>query len=144
MPAMKFGTIEQSDIIPDAKPVEVYDAFVNAKKHAAFTGAGATSATRVGGEYSAWDGYITGRYVALETGKRIVQEWQTTEWPADTPPSRLELRFELNDAGTLMTLTHTQIPSEQAPSYEQGWRDYYWTPLKKYFADKYNKKRRPV
>jgi activator of HSP90 ATPase len=133
-------TIEQTELIPDAKPVEVYDAYVNPKKHAEFTGATATGDTRVGGEFSSWHGYIFGRYMVLETGKRVVQEWQTTEWPADAPPSRLELKFERDPAGTRMTLTHTEVPSAQAERYEQGWREYYWTPLKQYFARKYPRK----
>ena len=77
---LKTTTITQKVVIP-ASPEEVYDAFMDAKKHSAFTGAKATSDAKVGGEFSAWDGYITGKNLELEKGKRIVQEWITTEWP---------------------------------------------------------------
>jgi activator of HSP90 ATPase len=77
---LKTTTITQKVII-SAAPKEVYDAFVDAKKHSAFTGAKATCDPKVGGGFTAWDGYISGRNLELERGKRIVQEWSTTEWP---------------------------------------------------------------
>src|SRR4030065_312962 len=87
---MKVKTIKQEVIVP-ATPVEVYEAFMDAKKHSAFTGSRATCDPRVGGEFTAWDGYISGKNLELEKGKRIVQEWVTTDWPQNYPPSRLEL-----------------------------------------------------
>src|SRR5512136_2749295 len=86
---MKKETIKQKVTIA-AKPIEVYEAFVDAKKHSAFTGSKATGEGRVGAEVTAWDGYISGKFLELEEGKRIVQEWVTTEWPEGYPPSRLE------------------------------------------------------
>ncbi len=38
-----------------AKPAEVYDALINAKKHSTFTGAKATCDPKVGGKFTAWD-----------------------------------------------------------------------------------------
>lgn len=118
-----------------ATPVEVYDALVNGDKHAAFTGAAASSDARETGRYSVWDGYIDGRYLELAPGRRIVSEWSTKEWPADTPPSILEFRFAPTATGTRVTMSQTRIPSEQVDRYRQGWNDYYWTPLAK-FIDK--------
>lgn len=82
----KTKTIKQTQLIP-AKPEEVYDAFINAQKHSAFTGSKATCDPRVGGKFTAWDGYISGKNLKLDEGKRIVQEWKTTEWQANYPPS---------------------------------------------------------
>jgi len=82
---MKVKTIEQEIIVP-ATPVEVYAAFMDAKKHSAFTGSRATCDPRVGGEFTAWGGYISGKNLELEQGKRIVQEWVTTDWPEEYPP----------------------------------------------------------
>jgi len=84
--------IKQKMIIP-AKPEEVYGAFINAAKHAAFTGAKATCDSKVGGKFTAWDGYIFGKNLVLDKGKRIVQEWKTTEWPEGYPPSIVEFFF---------------------------------------------------
>ncbi len=136
-PATKLATrtIKQSVAIR-ATPVEVYDALVNAKKHAAFTGAKATSSNKEGGKFTAWDGYITGKYLILTPGRKIVAEWSTREWPSEYPPSLIEFTFERAESGMRLTMVQSQVPAVQAPNYRQGWKDYYWAPLKRYFAGK--------
>lgn len=106
------------------------------KKHSEFTGSKATGKAKVGAKFTAWDGYISGRTIELEKGKRIVQEWVTTEWPKDYPPSRLELKFKERDGVTELTMTHSNIPVEQKEELEQGWTDFYWNPMKNYFENK--------
>jgi activator of HSP90 ATPase len=128
-------TIKQTEYIPGVKPQEVYDALVDPRKHAEFTGAKATGQAKVGAKFTAWDGYITGKHLQLEPGKRLVQEWSTTEWPTGAQPSRLEWTFVRKSDGTEVTLLHSEVPSDQAESYRQGWIDYYWEPLKQYFED---------
>lgn len=130
---VKTTAITQKIIIP-ALPEEVYDAFMDAKKHSAFTGAKATIDPRVGGEFTAWDGYIWGRNLELEKPKRIVQEWITSEWPEGYPPSKLELTFTKAEGGTEIVMHHSNVPAEQAEDYRQGWIDNYWEPLKNYFT----------
>ena len=106
---------------------------MNSEKHSAFTGSAAEIDAKVGGEFTAWDGYIMGRNLDLEKGKKIVQEWRTTEWPENSPPSRLEIVLKKIKGGTELTLNHTDVPDEQAEDYRKGWIDFYWEPLKKYF-----------
>jgi activator of HSP90 ATPase len=129
---LKTKTITQKVVIP-ASPEEVYDAFIDAKEHSAFTGSKATCDPRVGGGFTAWDGYITGKSLELERGKRIVQEWSTSEWPDGYPPSKLEFTFRKVRDGTELTMVHSDVPEEQAEEYRQGWIDNYWEPLKAYF-----------
>ncbi len=130
---LETTTITQRVTIP-AKPVQVYDTLVNPLKHAAFTGAAATGDAVEGGAFSAWDGYIIGTYVKLQRARQILAEWKTTEWPAGYLPSQLMLSFQDSDAGTLVTMVHSEVPVSQAEAYEKGWTDYYWTPLKEYFS----------
>ena len=125
-------SLEQREVIP-ASPEDVYQALVDPLKHAAFTGAEATGEPVEGETFTAWDGYIEGRHLTLEPGRRIVQEWKTAEWPADQPPSLLEFHLEACEGGTRMTLTHSGVPASQAQSYEKGWLEYYWEPLRRYF-----------
>ncbi len=131
----KVKTIKQKEFLP-VTPVELYDAFLNEDKHSAFTGAKATCDRRVGGRFTAWDGYISGKNIRLENGRRIVQEWRTTEWPAGYPPSVIEFTFTPKAGGTEVRLTQRNVPASQAENYKQGWVDYYWKPLKKYFHGK--------
>ena len=128
-------TIRQQALIP-ASPREVYLAWVTSRIHAAVTGSAATGSARVGGRFTAYGGYITGVHRELVPGKRIVQEWRTTEWPAGAAPSRLHITLATARGGTALRMVHSNVPASQADSYRQGWIDYYWTPLQEYFGRK--------
>jgi activator of HSP90 ATPase len=128
-------TIKQTQLIPGAKPQHVYDALVDPRKHTEFTGARATGQAKVGAKFTAWDGYISGKHLIMEPGRRLVQEWTTTDWPAGVPASQLEWTFLSKGDGAEVTLTQSGVPEDQAPLYSQGWIDYYWDPLKLYFED---------
>jgi len=125
-------TIRQRVVVP-APPAEVYAALVNARKHAAFTAAEATGVARVGARFTAWDGYISGRHLLLQKARRIVQEWSTTQWPKGFSPSRLEILLEPKGGATALTMIHSNVPASQAGSLREGWREYYWKPLKAWF-----------
>ncbi len=130
---MKFGVIRQT-VVLDASPLEVYEAYVNPKKHSAFTGQSVTGAPRVGGKVTAGDGYIMGKYLELEKGKRVLEEWTTTEWPEGYPPSLLELKVKAKGKKTELTMVHSKVPADQVEYYAEGWKDFYWEPLKKYLV----------
>lgn len=85
---MATETIHASAVI-DAKPAAIYEAFLDGDTHTAMTGGGATSTPRVGTRFTAWDGYITGKHLELQPGRRIVQDWRTTQFPGAAPDSRL-------------------------------------------------------
>ncbi len=131
----KFRTITQTVLIT-ASPEEVYDALLSARKHSEFTGSLATTNDRVGSAFNAWDGYISGKNLELVRGKKIVQEWTTTEWPKDYPPSRLEFTLTAKEGATQLRMVHSKVPAEQADDYSKGWHDAYWNPLKEYFRRK--------
>ena len=131
---MKLSTtmITQEVLIP-ASPAEVYEALADPKKHAAFTGTGVTGQPKVGGEFSAGDGYISGKFLELTKGRRIVWGWSTTEWPSGYPPSRVEITLSPSKGKTKLVMVHSEVPKSQAESYRQGWIDFYWDPLIRYF-----------
>jgi len=129
------ATIVQEEIF-DAAPMDVYEALVDPAKHAQFTGSAATGEAVEGGAFTAWDGYIEGRHERLVPGARIVQLWRTSEFPTGHPDSRLELELRPEAEGkTRLRLTHSGVPRDQAKSYEQGWVDHYWTPLRDFLRD---------
>jgi len=131
--APRVKTITQR-ILVQATPAEVYEAFVNSRVHAAFTGSPATGSARVGGRFTAWDGYISGVHRELVKGRRIVQDWRTSEWPDGAKPSRVEFSLKAVKGGTEIRMVHSDVPAEQADSYRQGWIDYYWDQLKAHFT----------
>lgn len=118
-----------------AQPLRVYDAWLSAKEHAAFTGSAATVDARVGGKFSAWDGYIHGENVELEPGKRIVQTWRSSDFPKGAPASRLEVILKKDARGTKITLVHSEIPTGQGAEYKKGWVEFYFAGMKRYFDD---------
>jgi len=122
-----------SEIIP-AKPSEIYNAWLNTKGHAAMTGSPAKVDGKVGGKFTAWDGYIFGSTLELTPNQRIVQAWRTSEFPDNAPDSRVEILLEEVDSGTKVTLTHSNMPEGQIESYRQGWDDFYFKPMKEYFG----------
>jgi activator of HSP90 ATPase len=119
-----------------ATPRQVYDAWLSSKEHGAFTESKAVVSPKVGGRFTAWDNYISGTTVVLDPYKRIVQKWRTTDFSPGVPDSTLEVLLEETVTGTRMTLLHTDIPQGQGDQYKQGWRDYYFKPMKKYFSAK--------
>lgn len=132
---LKLRTLKQKIVI-SANPDEVYEIFIDSKKHSEVTGGKATSEPKVWGKFTAWDGYIFGKHLELEKGKKIVQEWSTTEWPKGYPPSIFELNFKKVDDGTEIEMIHSKVPEEQADDYEEDWKEYYWNPIREYFKNK--------
>lgn len=126
--SIEFGV---SDIIP-AGPEEIYSAWVDSEAHSAMTGGRAEVSNVVGESFTAWNGYITGKNLLLEPGKRIRQTWRTSEFAASDPDSIIEVRFEPVEGGTLVTIYHTNLP-DHGNQYKQGWRDAYFEPMKSYF-----------
>ena len=125
-------TIRCSTILP-ASPQVVYQAWLDSQGHSAFTGSPAEVDPTIGGRFTAWDGYISGITLELEPYRRIVQSWRTSEFPSESPDSRLEVLLEAIPEGVKISLLHSEIPVGQGAAYAQGWEDYYFTPMLEYF-----------
>ena len=123
---------ELSAFIP-RPPQEVYDAWLDSKGHTKMTGAKAKVSDKVGGSFQAWDGYISGRNLELEPGKRIVQAWRTVEFADSEGDSQVEILFKATKGGTKLTLRHSKLPPH-GETYQQGWIDNYFEPMKAYFG----------
>ena len=114
-------------------PKRIFEAWIDSAEHSAFTNSEAKIDPRVGGEFSAWDGYITGKTISLEPFTRIVQNWRTTDFHGDDPDSLLEVIIEPLDAGCKVTLNHSGLPDGSTDEYKEGWEDYYFAPMQGYF-----------
>lgn len=118
----------------NAKPSEIYNAWLTSEGHSAMTGSKANVDGRVGGKFSAWDGYISGSTLELTPDQRIVQAWRTSEFPEGTPDSHIEILLEVVQGGTEVTLIHSDMPEDQVDSYRQGWEDFYFKPMREHFG----------
>ncbi len=117
-----------------ATPEKVFRAWLSSEGHADMTGSPATVEPRVGGKFTAWDGYISGKTVELKPYSLIVQAWRTTEFAEADPDSKLEIVLKADRAGTKLTLFHSGLPEGQAESYESGWEESYFAPMREYFG----------
>ena len=124
--------LKLSVIIP-AKPEDIYRAWLDSKKHSEMTGSEAIVDPKINGAFTAWDGYIEGSTIEMQSNNRIVQKWRTTDFPSDSPDSIVEILFEISKNGTKIVLIHTEIPEGQGEEYKKGWKDFYFDPMKAYF-----------
>jgi activator of HSP90 ATPase len=125
---METRTIKQT-VTFKAAPHDVYEALMDSKKHAKFTGDKATISRKVGGKFSTFDGYSEGTNLELKQDNKIVQTWRAGDWP-DGLYSTATFSFKAIPSGTRLTFTQSGVPEKQYDDIAQGWRDYYWTPLK--------------
>ncbi len=123
-----------SGVVP-ATPLAVYDAWLNSKAHGAMTGTKARASSKVGGKWSASDDYCFGVNLELVPGRKIVQSWRSTDFADGDADSRISLSLTPVAGGTKLTLLHSAIPDSQANTgYKEGWADYYFAPMRQYFA----------
>ena len=122
-----------TDLIP-ATPQQIYDAWLSSRGHAKMTGSAARAKPEEGAAFSAWGGYIKGRNVTLEPGRRIVQSWRTTKFAREDPDSQIEVLLEPFADGTRITLRHTNVPDGHIGYQEGGWQQHYFEPMKQYFG----------
>jgi activator of HSP90 ATPase len=87
----------------------------------------------VGGAFSLFGGYISGRHLDLVPGERIVQAWRAGSWPAGDYSIA---SFKLSDLGadTKLIFDHMGFPNGEAAHLLEGWNGNYWEPLKKVLA----------
>jgi activator of HSP90 ATPase len=127
---MKTKTLHQI-IVFKGTAHELYEALMDSKKHAKFTNAQATISRKIGGSFHTYDDYATGKNIELVPDKKIVQTWRAADWPKDHY-SKVTFVFKEKDGEITLDFTQTEIPLEAYPEIEQGWKEWYWDPLKTY------------
>jgi uncharacterized protein YndB with AHSA1/START domain len=124
---------ELSALVP-AAPADVYDAWLSSELHSAMTGGAATIDPVVGGSFTAWDGYINGTTLELEPPRRIVQTWRTQNFVDGEEDSRIEVLFDADGDGTIVTVRHSNVPVEHQGYENGGWHKSYFDPMTAYFT----------
>ena len=123
---------EIQEIIP-AIPGDIYHAWLDSELHSKMTGGKAEISSGLGESFSAWNGYISGKNIALEPGSKIIQAWRTTDFAKDEKDSHLEISFVQEDDNTRVVIRHSDLPPH-GMQYEQGWFDSYLDPMKQFFT----------
>jgi activator of HSP90 ATPase len=126
---------EISVILP-ASPEAVYKTWLDSRGHSEMTGSPAEITDAVHGRFTAWDGYISGSNLELKPFEKIIQSWRTTDFPDGAQDSRLEIALSKSGSGTKLILKHSNLPEGREDEFKQGWKDYYFEPMKAYFKSK--------
>ena len=134
------------EITFEASRHRVYEALTNSKKFDAVTrlsdaltlvtapGAKPTFISHeLGGPFTLFGGYITGRNLELLPGERLVQAWRAGSWNA-ADYSIVRFVLVAAGAGTKLLFDHRGFPDDQGASLAYGWRVHYWEPLGKFLA----------
>jgi activator of HSP90 ATPase len=87
----------------------------------------------VGGPFTLFGGYVTGRHLEMVAGERLVQAWRAGSWRAG---DYSVVRFVLvaHGAGCHLVFDHRGFPEGQGRHLAYGWRVHYWEPLAKLLA----------
>ena len=123
-----------SDIIP-ASPREIYETWLDSRGHEAMTGGSpAQISAKAGADFTVWGGFISGRNLELEPGRRIVQSWRTTRFTKEDADSQVEVLLEPLAGGTKVTVRHTGVPDDHTSYRDGGWQKSYFEPMKQHFG----------
>ena len=86
-----------------------------------------------GGKYSLFDNWVSGDILELKNNRKIKLTWKPTEWDTNTAHSTVLLEFETHPQGTLIRLTHTNLPSQsEADAHVSGWEEFVFMPLEEF------------
>ena len=123
----------KQDIVINASPHDIFEAFLDSKKHSEFTDAPARINRSIGGHYSVFDGNFHGKNLELDPDKRIVQTWRSEE---DEFPkyyySTISITLQPENGGTIIHFEQIGIPEYCFDNVTYNWKIFYWEPLKKY------------
>ena len=125
---MKTKSIRQS-VVFKASPHEVYEALMDPKKPARFSGEEAHISRKVGGKIRVFGDYIEGIHLELIPDRKIVQSWRGR----DCEPgyfSTVTFPMSKVSGGTKLEIAQVGVPGQFSKHISQGWKDYYSTPMK--------------
>lgn len=126
--------VEQSVQLP-ATPDALYRMYLDPHEHAAITGSPAVRiAPEEGAEFSAFDGRISGRILALTPGRQIVQSWRSFEWRPQDLDGTLVLVFSPDPTGGRIQSCLVNAPEHLFEKLAANWPMRYWDPWRAYLA----------
>jgi uncharacterized protein YndB with AHSA1/START domain len=112
----------------DAPPAVVYAYLTDSERWARWQGAEATIDAQPGGLFRMLMGNgmcARGQFVELVPDARVVFTWGWIDLP-DLPPGStiVEIDLEQDGGGTLIRLTHRDMPADHADMHRAGWEHY--------------------
>jgi hypothetical protein len=129
---MKVKNISHT-VLFDAKPLQVYRAFLSAEDHAKITGMKAIIEPTAGAWFKTCGNRNFGYNLYLKNGKKIVQGWSHISFPKGHF-SVIDLEFEKTEEGkTRMIFNQYGAPYDSFNWLDKGWHKTYWEPMQEFF-----------
>ena len=126
-------TIQLAVSLP-ASPERLYDMYLDAAEHAAFTGSPVTISDQPGATFSAFNDVLRGTILQVVPKRLIVQAWRSSNWgPADLD-STLILTFLPEPDGGRIELTQVNVVETDFAGVSSGWEKFYWTPWRAHLS----------
>jgi activator of HSP90 ATPase len=113
----------------------LFDMYLDAKQHAAFTGFPVAIGHEPGAAFEAFGGQLSGTILAVVPSRLIVQSWRSVKFKAGDPDSTLILSFVADETAPKqgrIDLVHVDVPKHDYQDVIEGWQKYYWTPWRAY------------
>ncbi len=115
-----------------ASPEDIYKALTTEITIRLWTGDIVDIEPKEGGEFSMWDGTITGKFIALEPYTKIVQQWYFGEQEED---SIVSIKLHEHKKGTSFEVNHINIPDEAFDDIVDGWNNTYIASLIEFYEE---------
>ena len=121
--------IEQKIFFKGSTAEQLFDIFVNPKKHSEIHGGSATIISSKAGErFSLLNGNLTGKNLLIVPNRMIVQTWRGNVWKEEDLDSILSLVFTDAVKGAQIDLVHSFTPDQ----FIELWEQVYWQPIRAY------------
>ncbi len=72
----------QQSVEFSVSPKELFELYMDSKKHSAATGGPAKISRKAGGKFTAFGGMLRGKNLVIIPRRMIVQSWRATHWTA--------------------------------------------------------------
>lgn len=84
------------------------------------------------GEFSLWDGSIVGKFLELEPGTKIVQQWYFGDQQEE---SIVTIKLHPHAEGTSVEVRQSNIPDSDYYDIVDGWNDVYFASLIEFYEE---------
>jgi len=108
---------------------DFYQVFIDKQRVNAWSRGAQVYNPEKGGEFVLFNGNVTGKFEDLVENEKLVQKWRLKHWPAGHH-SVATIKLTQTEKGTKMTLEQTGVPETDIERTKQGWKNFYWNPIK--------------
>ena len=126
-------TIQQTVRFP-ASPEELFDSYLDPRRHAVITGHPVTISTKPGSKFRAFDGMLSGRIVAVIPKRLVVQTWRSGKWEKQDADSILILAFSGDPGYGQIDLIHVNVADHDVQGVTEGWEKSYWALWRRFLG----------